>query len=272
MKYSRFELLVLVFGGGAIAATVAVALTGKADPVEAVAQLLLLFVLVGAAHFGRKGGFLAALIAMAIYLAMRIPTISASGGLTPSLAQLLLTRAGVYGVVGIVGGELCSRIKYFFLKLEGHDYIDDITHLYNQTYLRELLRSHIAQHARYQAVFSLITLHVDEAVLPPLSKANGRRVLKEVGNALLGDIRLVDEMGRLEGTTFLMVLPSTSVEGARVAAERLAKTATNTLRGNGIVPTDSTIEATALGYPEDKESVEDIAGAPAPQPTDAASG
>lgn len=265
MKYSRFELLVLVFGGGAIVGTAAASLMRKTDWVEIVGQLLLLVVLIGALHWGRKGGFAAGILAALMYMGLRVPTITTSGALTPTLAQLLITRAVVFGAVGIVGGEICTRIKYFFLKLEDHDYIDDVTHLYNAAYIHDLFRAHIAQHERYHAVFSIVTLQLDEPKLPPLAKNAGRRVLREVGKAVLGDIRLVDEMGRLDGALFCVILPNTPLEGARVCAARLAKTATSTLRTCGVVGDD--IAATdAIGYPEDKERVEAMLPASVAQP------
>lgn len=253
MKYSRFEFLALLFGGSAVVATVATSVLRKADWVEIVAQLLLLGVLVGALHWGRRGGFIMGLAAMVAYVGLRIPTIGA-GSLTPALAQLLITRAAVYGVVGIIGGELCTRIKYFFLKLEGNDYIDDVTHLYNASYLHKLLRSHMAQYDRYQAPFSVVLLRIPEASLPPLRKTQGKRVLRETAQALLGDIRLSDEMGRFDGASLCVLLPNTPREGGRVAAVRLAKTTAAALDRRGIRLPEA-VRAEVLGCPEDRESI-----------------
>ncbi len=258
MTYSRFELLVLIFGGGAVLATAISAVLGNTDAVEIVAQLLLLLVLLGALHWGRRGGYIAALIAVGIYLALRLPMILAAGAVSGTLVQLLVTRAVVYGAVGIVGGEICSRIKYFFLKLEDRDYIDEVTHLYNASYLRQLLRAHIAEFDRYQSIFSIVLVRLDGDKLPPLGKQQGRSVLRDAGNALLGDIRLVDEMGRFSESVFCVILPKTPLQGGQVAAGRLEKTVGNSLRSHRLRP-DGMVTTEVLGYPEDKERVAQMA-------------
>ncbi|RJQ54257.1 MAG: diguanylate cyclase [Actinobacteria bacterium] len=265
MKYSRFELLVLVFGGGAVLGTAVSALLKQTDLVEVAAQLLLLVVLVGALHWGRRGGYAAALLAVAAYLLLRAPMILRAGGLTPTLLQLLITRSVVYGTVGIVGGEICSRIKYFFVKLEDRDYIDDVTHLYNTTYLKELLRGHVAQHQRYGAVFSLIMLSIKPERMPA-NRQEGRRLLREAGNALLGDIRLVDEIGRYGESVFCIILPNTPLSGARVAAGRLIKTASAAIAARA-VDAEGAVATETLGYPGDAERVSELAGIPTGQGT-----
>lgn len=263
MKYSRFELLVLIFGGGAILATTAMALARQTDRVEVAAQLLLLAVLVGALHWGRKGGFIAGVGAAIVYVGLRVAKLDGTASITPTLAQLLITRCVVFGAIGVVGGEICTRIKYVFLKLEDRDYIDDITHLYNTIYVRQLLRSHAGRFERYQAQFSLILLQVDETHIPPLQKPAGRRLLREVATALIGDVRLVDEMGRLDGAEFCVILPNTPLAGAKIAAQRLTKTAAAALRGRGI-PSDGIVTTQALGYPENKDGVWSVIGEEAP--------
>ena len=254
MKYSRFELLVLIFGGGAIVGTAAASVARQAGWTEVVGQLLLLVVLIGALRWGRKGGFAAGLIATFIYIGIRAPTIMVDGSLTPALVQLLVTRAIVFGGVGIVGGELCTRIKYLFLRLENSGHIDEVTNLYSATYMQELLRSHIGQWDRYRACFSVVTLRLDEARIPPLTKAQGRRVLRDTGSAVLGDIRLVDEMGRLDGAQFCIILPNTPLDGAKICAARLMKTAARALNAK-TAERDGIASADALGYPEDEETI-----------------
>ncbi len=255
MTYRRFEILVIICGGGAILTTAAAAATRQSDWIETVGQLLLLGVLVGALHWGRRGGFIAGIAATLVYLALRVPTIAAARSLTPTLAQLLLTRAVVFGALGIVGGEISTRIKYFFVELENRGHIDDVTHVYNDVYVRQLLRSHVARYERYSATFSIIIVRLDEAKLPPLDRSHGRRLLRATANALVGDIRLVDEMGRLEGAEFCIILPNTPLEGAKVAAARLKNTAGGSLHGTGLHP-DGIVTAEPLGYPEDREAIE----------------
>ncbi|MEA5074876.1 MAG: hypothetical protein VB139_00825, partial [Coriobacteriia bacterium] len=71
MKYSRFEMLAFALGTAAIVGSAFVPATAQVIPAEFAAQLLMIIILAGALHWGRNGGFITALIAIAIYVGMR---------------------------------------------------------------------------------------------------------------------------------------------------------------------------------------------------------
>ncbi len=258
MKYSRFEMLVLLFGGAAVATTAASAAARKTDVVEVIAQLLILVVLLGALHWGRKGGYIASLLAVAGYLALRLPMILEAGTLSPTLIQLLLTRTVVYGALGIVGGEICSRIKYLFVKLEGGGHIDEVTDLYNASFLKHLMRTHLAQFDRYNAPFSLVLLKLDVEALQDVPKGRMKRLLRDGGAALLGDVRLVDEMGRFSDDTFCAILPNTPLAGGNVAGARLEKTLKASLRSKK-VQGETLVTREVLACPENRAAIDELA-------------
>ena len=72
MKYSRFETLVLAVGVAAVIGSLFFSMGAAPILEEIIAQFLLLGVLVGAVHWGRKGGFLAATVASLICIVMRL--------------------------------------------------------------------------------------------------------------------------------------------------------------------------------------------------------
>ena len=73
MKYTVFERLTLAVGGAAVIGTIVAGHRGAPLIEEIVAQVLLLVVLIGAVHWGRNGGFGAAVAASLIYVLMRVP-------------------------------------------------------------------------------------------------------------------------------------------------------------------------------------------------------
>lgn len=248
MRYSTFEALVIVFGGAAIVGTVGLGLVQGAAFAEVVAQLMLLPLLWAALRYGRNGGFLAALFAVALYVGLRVPDLQREG-LTEPLASLLAARALVYVIVGVVGGEIASRIKYFFLWLENRTLIDPETGVYGAQHVGSLLRQLMEQHRRYGHPFSAALLELRTVPASAVDGKRGRRsVPREVAAALRADVRAVDEVGRMAQHGFLVLFPNTPAEGARVAARRLENTVSGALARSGFAD-DIGLVVEALAFP-----------------------
>lgn len=224
MKYSHFETLALVLGALAISASVFMAPTAAPQAAEVTAQLLLIVVLGGALHWGRNGGFLAAVIAIAIYVAMRIPLLQAQG-LSGDLLTMLGTRTVMYGLVGVIGGEVASRIKYVFAKIENDSLVDSLTGVYSQRYAAESILSGLGQWERYRTNFSLVIFVIDDSLYSGFKSARYRQLMKQVAGHLRNDVRMVDDLAFAAPATFLVLLPGTPEGGASVVSERL---------GNGV--------------------------------------
>ncbi len=255
MKYSKLEGLVLIFGIGAILGTIATSLVGRADAVEIIAQLLLILVIVGAAHYGRIGGTVTALVATMVYAPMRLLTLAGAESLF--LAQLIGLRTLVYLLLGIGGGEICFRIKYFLTGLEDRSYIDDVTLLYNPPYLAKLFKNYAQQFERYKNPFSALTIGMNDRALQALRKKHYKKRMREIGAIIRRDVRLVDEVGRLREDKFRLILPNTKTPGASITGERLKKEVLRYLQKYGDFPEDA-VKVTVLSYPEDKEDLEKL--------------
>lgn len=251
MKYSRFEQLVLGVGVVAILGTVIAAYGDAPIPEEVFAQFLLLGVLVGAVHWGRKGGFLAAAIATVLYVVVRIPLVVSSQGLTPDISTMIVTRALTYGLVGVLGGELCSRIRYVFVRLEDNASIDEWTHVYNQRFMVRALANILGQHTRYGTVATVVLLTISPTLLGELRPTKQRKILRSVANLVRNDVRIVDEVGRLEDGRFLLILPHTPRDGGLVAADRVRQAVQDLL---GAKP--ESVSAEILGAPEDLDRLQ----------------
>jgi GGDEF domain-containing protein len=256
VKYQRFEWLTIGVGGAAVFGSLGVTLLRGAPIhgydviVEMVAQGLLLVVLVGAVHWGRKGGFFAALASTVAYIGLRTPTIVAAVS-NLEVAQLILVHTITYGIVGILGGEMCSRIKYFFARLENAFNIDEDSRVYNERFLGQVLAGQLAQHRRYGQLFSVGTLTLSPALTTELRPSKIVTLTRTVAAHMRDDVRLVDDVGRLSDGRFLFVYPHTSKEGAIVATERVRIGVRDVLGAK-----DESVTSTVLSVPEDLEEIQ----------------
>lgn len=262
MKYSRFEALMLAIGSVAVLATVVATLREGPTFEEAAAQALLLVALVGATHWGRNGGFVAAAGASLAYIAMRIPLVI-STGLTGDVVSLLLVRVASYGIVGIVGGEICGHIKYLFARLEESSNVDEITHVFNERFAGRLLATCIGRHVRYDMPLSVVFITLSPNLTVELRPSRERTIFRAVAERIRNDVRLVDDVGRLSDGRFMVILPHTTHDGAAIVAERLAMKVRDLLGAR-----DESVTAEILAAPEDLDAMNDAArrfGAPAPE-------
>jgi len=249
VKYSQFETLVLSVGTIAILGTLAVSNQGALVIEEVVGQILMLVVLFAAVHWGRNGGFIAAVLASVIYGVIRIPLV-AQDGLTADIAMILIVRVLSYGLVGIVGGELCGRIRYIFAKLEDSSSVDDWSQVFNQRFITRAFESACGQFSRYQTPYSIIMIALADNLLEDLRPSKQRSLIRGVASYVRNDIRLVDEAGRLDDGRFLVLLPHTPREGALVVAERLHHGVCNVIGAR-----DESVTIEVLGAPEDFDAM-----------------
>jgi GGDEF domain-containing protein len=249
VSYSVFERLTLAVGVVAVGATVVSGL--RAEPVweELAAQALLLIVLVGAVHWGRNGGFVTAAGASLIYVIMRIPLL-VEQGLEGAALELVLIRMLTFGVVGVLGGELCTRVKYIFASMEDANSLDPETRVFNERFVGRRLLKCLGEHLRYGTEVSVVILTLDPGLYLPLRRGKQRQVLRSVATHVRNDIRLVDDLGRLNDSRFLMVLPHTPRSGGEVAAERTRRAVRDLLGAR-----DDSVAVRVLGTPEDTEAI-----------------
>ncbi len=100
---------------------------------------------------------------------------------------------------------------------------DELTGLYNAGFLLESLEYEIARAKRYDSDLSLIFLDLDyfKNVNDSQGHLVGSRLLAEIGELLKNSIRKSDMAARYGGDEFVIVLPNTPKEGAKVLAYQL---------------------------------------------------
>lgn len=255
MKYSHFEALALVLGAGAIVASIFVSPGSSPQAAEVTAQLLLIVVLASALHWGRNGGFIATLVAMTVYIAMRVPLLQ-SQGFSADVTTLLVTRAFTYALVGVVGGELSARIKYVFARLENESLIDTQTGVYSSRYAADAIVSGVGQWERYQTEFSVVTITVAQSVYAALKAKRARQIMRQVAAYVRNDIRMVDDLAAGTTGTFYVMLPRTDATGAAVVAERLSLGVRDLISAR-----DDAVTAGVLSAATDTQSLKTLADA-----------
>lgn len=259
MKYQRFEWLTIGVGAAAVLGTLGMtAFGGQAGgqwdlAVEMIAQLMLLVVLVAAVHWGRKGGLTAALAATIVYILMRIPSIRVEGAASATV-ELIMVHTLTYGVVGVIGGEICGRIKYLFARLEDSLSIDENSRVYNQRFLAQLLASDLAQYRRYDAEFSTAILTLSPNLTADLRQSKVATLVRTVADHIRNDVRLIDDVGRLDDGRFVMVFPHTPKSGGEVAASRVLLGVRDLLGAR-----DESITTEVYAVPEDTDALTALA-------------
>jgi len=260
LKYSKFELLAMFVGICAVLGT-AVALVRDAAHIwpEVIGQMLILVALFGGLHYGRKGALISFLSCTAIYT---IALFAAYG--TKEIAttvQLLILRTVVYAIVAFVAGELNVRLKYLFIKLEHHDYVDDVTSLYNSRYMSKLIDKYISEFDRYGSKFSLATFTLEGSALDNMKKKQSTKIIKDLGNSVIrGNIRGADEAARIEGTKFMILFPNTNHDGATCAGIRVKGKIASFMEKQGIGDenSDDLVDMEIVEYPRDRDEIESL--------------
>ena len=110
-------------------------------------------------------------------------------------------------------------------ELEKLSQTDQLTKLYNRHKLHQVFASEINRSDRFEEIFGIILLDIDlfKNVNDTYGHNIGDLVLKEMSHILKDNIRVSDTLGRWGGEEFLIVIPQTDIEGARILAEKLRK-------------------------------------------------
>ena len=244
MTYPRFERLAILLSTLVILSTMLVTWTASPDPVEVVAQLLVLAVLFGALHWGRRGGATAGVMAAVAYILMRTPEIT-QGGFTTQMTWLVASRMIAYGLIGVLGGELCSRLKYLLADLDDSAALDRETGVYSRSYVVRAAREALGLFERYATPFALVVVQAPEP-----QRRKRRAGARAVATHLRDAVRLVDDVGTLDDDRFVLLLHHTSQAGADAVAGRVRAVLNDALQiDSGLVHID------VLGAAEDLTAV-----------------
>lgn len=259
MKYERFERYAIAFAALVVVAMV----TASAHDFSAnfsgiLSEVLLFIVFLSAIHYGRRGGFYAATACSAMYVLASIPGMSADG-LTSETLLLVATRVLIFGVVGIVGGEACGRLRVFFARAANGAIFDEWSQAFNESYAHAALTRSIASFERYGQQFTITIIALSPSLTADLGPQRVRNVIRGVAKHLRGDVRMVDEVALLNDGRFLVLFPNTPLENATTPATRLARGVRHLLGAK-----EESVTAQCLGPVNDIEALKALAAEIAP--------
>ena len=102
---------------------------------------------------------------------------------------------------------------------------DDLTKLFNTRYLNRTMETEIQRSTRYNTSVSLIFMDIDyfKLVNDHHGHLVGSKVLVEMGQLLIKNLRTIDIVARYGGDEFVIVLPQTPPNTAKQIAERIRK-------------------------------------------------
>ena len=100
---------------------------------------------------------------------------------------------------------------------------DELTGLANRRHFQNILQREITHTQRYSSTISMIMADIDQfkSYNDTHGHLQGDIALKKVADALLQNTRGIDMVARFGGEEFVILLPKTTITGARITAEKL---------------------------------------------------
>ena len=137
--------------------------------------------------------------------------------------------------------KLEEEVKQRTAELEKLAITDKLTGIYNRLKLDKELSYSYESYLRYNLVYSVIIIDVDyfKKINDTYGHLIGDDILKELSSIMQENIRSTDILGRWGGEEFIILSPSTDIEGTYKLAENIRLNVENTIFKDGIKMTIS---------------------------------
>lgn len=258
MKYAKFERIVILAIAVAIAVTATSMLAQKTDGVEIFGQVMMLVVIVSSLYWDKRGAIASFAVSFISYTAARLIWIGDFSNGT--VALLIAVKFLAYAIVALLCSFVRTQLRYFFVKMEREDLVDDETQIGNERFLARELESRIGEYERYEVPFSLLEFSLDEDFVGDM-RGRGVNVLRDLSIGVLkSDTRSVDELARAQDR-LVVILPNVGREGAQLCGKRLEERMRKYLGQRvGETAAEPGLRLAVYDYPEDREDVEALRG------------
>jgi hypothetical protein len=100
---------------------------------------------------------------------------------------------------------------------------------------------------RYNTISSVVLFTIDKETLALYLDEPKTPGIKYIADGVVGNVRLVDEVGRVKANVFGAILPYTPREGAQVVAKRLEEVMV------GRIGYEDSVKTEIISLPTDKE-------------------
>lgn len=156
--------------------------------------------------------------------------------------------------------RLLGTIQEYQDKLEEFSQRDPLTKLYNRRKFEDFLRMEVARAHRHGHQFSLIMLDLDDfkGINDTYGHPVGDLALKELASILDRRMRRTDVVARLGGDEFAVLMPETTPDQARIAAENLCRALADTVIRLPVGAAHAHASFGLVSYPENGSTVEKL--------------
>ena len=257
LSYNQVRLLMLVGGLVLLGVTAGVNYVRRVETAEVAAILFFIPIFIAFVFWDWKGGLIAATLATAGYIILRLPAIDAIGA--GRYTALIISRAIAFYAFGIIGGLANQQLRSSLTKLDLYDQIDDATGLFNARYFLQDTDLEMSRAQRYHTIFSVSAVDIPESAFSAMGWRKRRNTLRQVGGLLAESVRTVDRAVHAtdDGRHRLaVVLPETAEEGAEIFTDRLATRLTAFLAQRGATVDEGAVQRQALTYPGDEAGLQ----------------
>ncbi|MFH2107303.1 MAG: diguanylate cyclase [Chrysiogenia bacterium] len=140
----------------------------------------------------------------------------------PDMARLPASGKQLLGKLSDHISSAISAIS-MYNRIKSLSIIDGLTKLHNRRHVMELFKQEFNKSMRYSAEFSVLMMDIDnfKHINDTFGHLSGDLVLQALAGIIMNSIRNIDLPGRYGGEEFILLLPETSRENARVVAERI---------------------------------------------------
>lgn len=124
-----------------------------------------------------------------------------------------------------LNSELEERVAFRTRQLRELASREPLTGLYNRRYFNEMLQRQFSEAVRYNTDLSCLMIDLDEfkAANDAFGHQVGDEVLVLCAGTIVGQLRTADLAARYGGDEFIILLPQTDAESARILAERIVE-------------------------------------------------
>jgi len=218
-REARWKLAIQIFGMLAFI-TFVLFCTGKtASPLL---NLYLLVIIACAITLSRVMTMLEVVLIAACYLFMGYVDYG-SDIIAPETFTALMANFSPFLLVAYVTSLLAEDIHHARRKITVLSQTDELTGLLNMRAFSTLLDKQITTVERYSQPFTLMMIDVDELkkVNDQFGHAAGTHLIKTFAGSISDCVRTSDVLARYGGDEFVILMPHTCSEAARIAAERI---------------------------------------------------
>ena len=124
---------------------------------------------------------------------------------------------------------LREELEYAYSTLEKVAITDGLTQLFNHHYIINQVEREIERAKRYGHNMAVVLLDIDnfKYVNDNYGHQTGDEILQSLAICLKGIVRKSDSVGRYGGEEFLVILPETNLEHAKICGEKIRKAVEN---------------------------------------------